>query len=130
MKVVIGYDGSDSAVMAIRGLHRAGLPSDPEALVVTVADVFPQVPQLSDAETAGWRSGWHDAPIVRKARALADAARAEAQTLAAGGANLVKAEFPGWKVSHAAFAGTPYAALLEPSDGAAAPRGIVASRDS
>ena len=116
MKVVIGYDGSDSAVAAVRGLHRAGLPGDAEALVISVADVSPPVPQYSEAPPTVRKRGWHDAPIVQKAQALADEARAQAQTLAAEGANFVKSEFPGWKVTHAAFAGSPYAALLEPSE--------------
>ena len=115
MKVLIGYDGSDSAVAAIRGLHRAGLPSDAEVQVISVADVSPPVPRHSDARAVSGVSRWHDAPIVKRAEALADEARAKARTSAAEGADLVRSEFPGWKVSHAAFAGSPYLALIEPT---------------
>jgi nucleotide-binding universal stress UspA family protein len=116
MRVLLGYDGSDSAVAAIRALHRAGLPSDAEVLVVSVADVSPPVPRNSDAEAVGGLPRWHDAPIVKRAEALADESRAQAQTFAAEGADLVKSEFPGWKVSHTAFAGSPYLALIEPTE--------------
>ena len=116
MKVLIGYDGSDSAVAAIRGLHRAGLPPDTQVRVISVADVSPPVPRDSAAGMAGATSRWHEAPIVKRAQALADESRAQAQTLAAEGADLVRSEFPGWKVSHAAFAGSPALALLEPTE--------------
>ena len=115
MKVVIGYDGSDSAQEAIRGLHRAGLPADAEVLVVSVADMSPPLPRESEA-AASAISRWHESPIVRTAQALADETRVQAQTFAAEGANLVKSEFPGWKVSHAAFAGSPSLALVQASE--------------
>jgi nucleotide-binding universal stress UspA family protein len=115
MKVVIGYDGSDSAQAAIRELHRAGLPADTEVLIVSVADVAPPLPAQSDA-AASAISCWHESPIVKTAQALADETRAQAGAFAAEGANLVKSEFPGWKVSHAAFAGSPYLALVQASE--------------
>jgi hypothetical protein len=41
MKVLIAYDGSDSADTAIDGLQRAGLPAaEVEALVVSVGEVW------------------------------------------------------------------------------------------
>jgi hypothetical protein len=43
---------------------------------------------------------WQLSPIARKARALAEQAIAEVQALAAEGGALVRAEFPGWSVSH------------------------------
>ncbi len=40
MKILIGYDGSESADVGLEGLRRAGLPArDVEALVVTVVAV-------------------------------------------------------------------------------------------
>lgn len=107
MKVMIGYDGSDSARDAIQELHRAGLPEDTQATVVTLADVSPSVAaELSDP--AATVAGWQNAPIVRQARALAERAIAEARDLVAAGGALVKSEFPGWTVSLATYAGSPY----------------------
>ena len=40
MKILIGYDGSESADAALYDLQRAGLPDDAEALIVSVADVM------------------------------------------------------------------------------------------
>jgi len=118
MKVVIAYDGSESAKDAIRGLGRAGLPHDAEVLVVSVADVWPPLPRPS-SEPDSERSGWNKSPIVMKAATLAAASRAEAQTLAAEGAALVTTAFPGWKVSQAAYAGSPYLALIQAAEGKA-----------
>ena len=116
MKVLIGYDGSDSAREAIQALHRAGLPRGAEVLVVSATDVWPHLPTSVD-EPDNAASAWQDAPIVRKARALAAQARAEAQALAAEGAAVVKKEFPDWTVSHAAYAGSPYVALTQAPEG-------------
>lgn len=118
MKLVIGYDGSDSAQAAIRGLRLAGLPTDVEVLVVCVADVSPPQPRDSDTEAASAMSGWHDAPIVKAAQVLVDESRAQAKMFATEGANFVQREFPRWKVSHDAYAGSPYLALVEASEAA------------
>jgi len=42
MKILIGYDGSHSALQALRDLTRAGMPGSAEALVVTVAELWPE----------------------------------------------------------------------------------------
>ena len=44
MKVLIAYDGSESAHTAIDGLRRAGLPTEADALVVSVAEVWLPAP--------------------------------------------------------------------------------------
>ena len=51
MKVLIGYDGSQSADAALADLQRAGLPKETEALIVSVADVM-MVPETSAYELA------------------------------------------------------------------------------
>jgi hypothetical protein len=40
MKLLIAYDGSESADKGIDDLSRAGLPSEADALVVSVAEVW------------------------------------------------------------------------------------------
>jgi nucleotide-binding universal stress UspA family protein len=121
MKVLIGYDGSDSARQAIVALRRAGLPRDTEARVISVADVPPQRAARgggADEGTGAAPTGWQQAPIVQKAQAMVDEAAAQALALAAEGAELCRAEFPSWTVSHEAAAGSPYLALVEPSPAA------------
>ena len=44
MKILIGYDGSESADAALDDLRRAGLPRETEALIVSVAEVLMQPP--------------------------------------------------------------------------------------
>ena len=116
MKVLIGYDGSDSAQAAIHGLRRAGLPRDVECRIVSAADVWPGLPKSVD-EPADATADSLKPPIVRKAEALAADSRADAQTLATEGSALVKTAFPGWKVTSEASLGSPSQALIEPSQG-------------
>ena len=40
IKLLIGYDGSESADAAVEDIQRAGLPRDTEAIVFAVADVW------------------------------------------------------------------------------------------
>jgi nucleotide-binding universal stress UspA family protein len=116
MRVLIGYDGSDPARDAIRELHCAGLPSDTSATVVSVADVSPSRLKESSGP-ADSASGWQLAPIVRRARAAAETAVADAHAAAAEGGSLLKAEFPEWTVTHATYAGSPAEALIQPPGG-------------
>jgi nucleotide-binding universal stress UspA family protein len=116
MKVLIGYDGSESAQAAIRDLLYAGLPQDIHALVLSVTDVYPPLP-LSSFELAGDRESLHEEPpIIQKAHVLADAAMAEALELAAEGTRRVQEVFPSWKVSNKACPGSPHSALVSESD--------------
>ena len=45
MKVLIAYDGSESADTAIDGLRRAGVPREADALVASVAEVWLPAPE-------------------------------------------------------------------------------------
>jgi nucleotide-binding universal stress UspA family protein len=114
MRIIIGYDGSDSARDAILDLHRAGLPANTSATVVSVADVWPLEAATPMAPADPAVVTWQQAPIVRKARALVDAAFADARTEAAEGAALLKAEFLGWTINQATYGGSPSEALMRP----------------
>src|SRR5688500_2545453 len=114
MNVLIGYDGSDSARDAIHELHRAGLPRDTRATVMSVADVWPRDPAKL-VEPSEQASAWGQAPIVRKARAVAEAAVAEAHATAVEGEALLRAEFPQWTIGRATYAGSPSEALIQPA---------------
>src|ERR1041385_1649640 len=116
MKIVIGYDGSDPARAAISELPRAGLPANAEAVVVSAADVWPQLPSSAFELAPG--SGSNLLPMQKKSHALAVESLTEARIAAAEAEKLVKAAFPSWKVSHEAFAGSPYIALTRPELGA------------
>jgi nucleotide-binding universal stress UspA family protein len=116
MRILIGYDGSDVAKDAILALGRAGLPADTEAHVISVADVWPALPHSSSKPT-GAAHGSTESPTRRKIRALTEQALVDARRFAEEGERLCHAEFPGWKVTHAALTGTPYLALVEPTEG-------------
>lgn len=91
MKLLIGYDGSECAAAAVADLARAGLPERGEAVVLSVADVWPH---LESTER-----GAEILPAVRAAQQLADRELARARELADRGAERVRAELPDWKVT-------------------------------
>ena len=48
MKILIAYDGSDCAEAALDDLQRAGLPREAEAVILSVADVYPLPPSSQE----------------------------------------------------------------------------------
>ena len=111
MKVLIGYDGSDCAGAAIADLRHAGLPPRTDALVVTVANVWPQASpgayELPTPEEAARLE-----PAARAARQMAADAMAEARATCAAGAAKVRAQFPQWNVTAEAVGDWPHHGLL------------------
>jgi nucleotide-binding universal stress UspA family protein len=108
MKVLIGYDGSDCADAAIEDLHRGGFPADTEALVMSVADVWPHLPAASFQPLSQGGSG-----LTRRAHALAALAIEEAQRLSNTGAVRIRQSFLGWKVDTVTVADSPPLALIK-----------------
>ena len=93
MKILIGYDGSESADVGIEGLRRAGLPPrDVEALVVTVAEVWLPPPPgdevLDDTFPLQIPEG------VKRMRERAARLVGQAEALAERGAECVRRVFP------------------------------------
>lgn len=115
MKILIGYDGSESADLGIDGLRRAGLPpQDVEAHVVTVAEVWLPPPAGDEAL---------DEPFplqmpagVKRMRERAEQIVEQARALAARGGERVRRLFPQWAVSHEALSGSPAFELLKKAD--------------
>jgi nucleotide-binding universal stress UspA family protein len=97
-KVLIGYDGSEHADVAVEDLQRAGLPHDTEAIVLTVADAFcPPAVEVKD-----WGQSPFDERIRQRAeelRARAMKARDEADLVARRGAARLQELFPSWAIS-------------------------------
>ena len=109
MKILIAYDGSESADRAIDNLSRAGLPVEADALVVTVAEVWLPPPRREFDDTfplqipAGLkRAREHAAQIVE-----------EAQELASNGSKRVRQIFPRWTVGHKVAVGSPAHEVLK-----------------
>jgi nucleotide-binding universal stress UspA family protein len=106
MKVLIGYDGSQSADAALADLQRAGLPKETEALIVSVADVM-MVPETSAYELA--------AEALTSRRAAAGLVYAQQQTervwleakdFANRASDQVRTYFPHWNVGTETLAGS------------------------
>jgi nucleotide-binding universal stress UspA family protein len=112
--LVIGYDGSEAAAVAINDLARAGLPEAGVAVVLSVADataIPPAAYQPVIAGSPGFADyGWIG-PI--EWQRLLDDAKDHAVKEAAKGATLVKAALPGWDVTADHGIDTAYRAITE-----------------
>ena len=104
MKIVIAYDGSESADVAIDALRRAGLPSaDVEALVVSIGEVW--LPPPDEVREDDFPP--HAPPGVKEALERAASVMREAEALAERGSKRVQQNFPDWRVSHEVRNGSP-----------------------
>jgi len=111
MKILIAYDGSDSADTAIDGLGRAGLPAEKvEALVVSVGEVW--LPSPAQDEVLDDTFPLQIPPGVKEARERAARIMDEAEHLAQRGAKRVQQLCSGWQVHHEPQSGSPGFALL------------------
>jgi nucleotide-binding universal stress UspA family protein len=110
MKLLIAYDGSDSADTAIDGLQRAGLPAENvEALVVSIGEVWlPPADEVGDDTFTS-----QTVPSLKEVRERAAQVMEEAEQLAQRGSKRVQQNFPGWQVSHEVRNGSPGFELLQ-----------------
>src|ERR1044072_7896792 len=106
MKILIGYDGSQSADAALVDLQRAGLPEEAEALIVSVADVM-MVPETSAYELAG------EALMSRRvtsgllyAQRQTERILKEAKDFASEARDQVRSYFPHWSIRAETLAGS------------------------
>jgi nucleotide-binding universal stress UspA family protein len=110
MKLLIAYDGSDSADTAIDGLQRAGLPAENvEALVVSIGEVWlPPADEVGDDTFTS-----QTVPGLKEVRERAAQVMEEAEQLAQRGSKRVQQNFTGWQVSHEVRNGSPGFELLQ-----------------
>jgi nucleotide-binding universal stress UspA family protein len=113
MKIIIAYDGSESADIALEDLKRAGLSDDVEALAMSVADVFLPPPIDGEIDNA---TPAYVPDAVKHARELAQHKLEAAQALAKQAAGQIKSLFPGWQVRSEALAESPAWALIKTAD--------------
>jgi nucleotide-binding universal stress UspA family protein len=110
MKILIAYDGSECSDIAVEDLKRAGLPSEAEVLVMSLADVF--LPAVEDDDTEAMPVP----DVVKRARERAQQELAEARELAKRASEQIESLFPGWQVRYEAQADSPAWALLRTAD--------------
>src|SRR6266542_369318 len=98
MKILIGYDGTKGADLALNDLRRAGLPHEAEALVISVAarSVLQSSPGSLEMIIAR-----DSITGIEKARTLAEKA-----------VGRIRSDFPGWSVEEAVVSGSPSGALI------------------
>ena len=113
MKILIGYDGSECADAALEDLQRAGLGTDAEAFVMTVADVF--VPPPIDEEIDNTFPMYVPAG-VKRAHERAQHKLAEATDLAKQVSEQIGSIFPTWRIDSGAEADSPAWALIRRAD--------------
>lgn len=110
MKIMIAYDGSECADAAIDDLRRAGLPSEADALVVSVAEVW--LPPPAKDEVLDDTFPFQIPAGVKRARKHAAEIIEHAQELAERAGKRVGHIFPQWTVQHEAVSGSPAWELL------------------
>lgn len=112
MKILIAYDGSASANAVFEDLKNAGLPSNVEALVMSMADVFIPPPVNKEEELLPA----HVPEGIKRAHKNAKLKLKEAEERAVRAGNEIKKTFPEWKVNHLALADSPAWAILREAE--------------
>ena len=107
MKILIAYDGSDYADVALDDLRRAGLPREVEALVLSVAEVWLPPPPPSSYEIVEEASEANVDADPQKVDARGSPAVEEAQALAQRAVARLQSSFPEWTVRAEAAYGSP-----------------------
>jgi nucleotide-binding universal stress UspA family protein len=116
MKILIGYDGSGCAEAALDDLQRGGLPSEAEALVLSVTEVFLPPPPPSSYEILEQARAVHVPADITRVYSKDSPAVQEAQSLAEHAATRLRANFPGWEITAQASAGSPKRELVRQAD--------------
>lgn len=97
MKLLIAYDGTAGAVAAIKDLQFAGLPTDCQVSVMSVADVWTVLLDEVPPDDV-------NPELVKRAQEHAREALERAHETSRKGSQLVAELFPTWRVSAAAHA--------------------------
>jgi nucleotide-binding universal stress UspA family protein len=116
MRILIGYDGSESADAVLNDLRRAGLPREAEALIVSVGEAS-MMPPPSSYELVGTAlTSRRVTSAIAHSRRLTAQALGEATGLAAEARERVRSFFPGWEVRAEGLVGKPSWELISKAD--------------
>lgn len=99
MKILIGYDGTAGASLVLDDLQRAGLPTEADVKVVTVAEPSFLLATISD-------------PLIIPNARESVIGIGPARTLAEKAAACLRLEFPNWSVGETVVSGSPSSGLL------------------
>jgi nucleotide-binding universal stress UspA family protein len=112
MKVLIGYDGSESADQIFEDLKRAGLPRETEAIVASVGDLLMSNPSVQEAVVEAIASR-RVAASLKRAETHAARVLAEATEFAERGRQRLQSLFPDWQIRAEVFTGSPAWVLMD-----------------
>src|SRR5678816_4596198 len=112
-RILIAYDGSECAEIALADLKGAGLSPETEALVMCVAEVFVPLPVDNEVEET---VPMYVPDVVRRAHERAQQKLEEAKALAKRASEQVKVLFPRWQVRFEALADSPAWALIRTAE--------------
>jgi nucleotide-binding universal stress UspA family protein len=116
MRILIGYDGSESADAALDDLGRAGLPHEVEALIISVSDGLVN-PSSSIADIAGSAvTSRRVTSTIALVREQAARALEEAKEFAAKASARVRSSLPAWEVQAVGLPGSPSTELINKAD--------------
>ncbi len=115
MKILIGYDGSKSAEASLDDLQGAGLPTDCDALVFSIAEVW-LPPQSFNGNGSGIKFDAETEKHLQKHFEKNKRAVREAEILASHAGERLRANFPGWKIKTEATYGSPGWEILDKAD--------------
>lgn len=110
MKILIAYDGSSCADAALEDLKRAGLPTDAEVLLMSVAEQWFPPPPPSSYEIVESAFVWSAAPGAEKQMSQAVE---QAQTTAFQASRIVQSNFPNWKIRAEGYCGSPASEIID-----------------
>jgi nucleotide-binding universal stress UspA family protein len=116
MKILIGYDGSECAEAVLDDLQRAGLPSNVEAQILSVAEMWLPPPPPSSFEILAEAKAVRVPTDLKRVYSKDSAAVKESQALAERARDRVKTNFPHWEVSTDATCGSPAWELVFKAD--------------
>lgn len=110
MKILIGYDGSQSADAALDDLRRAGLPGKVEVSILTVAEIWMPPTNGNDSEEFLFEGS---ADWVKKHERVKQTALKEAESLNRHAREKLTTRFPDWRIHSSTAVGSPARKILE-----------------
>lgn len=116
MKILIAYDGSECADAALDDLGQAGLPSQAEAHILSVAEVWLPPPPPSSFEVLEQARTAKSPSDLQRNFAKGSRAAKEALALAERARDRVVTKFPEWKVTADSSCGSPAWELVAKAD--------------
>ncbi|HKR61653.1 MAG TPA: universal stress protein [Pyrinomonadaceae bacterium] len=116
MRILIGYDGSESADAALDDLLRAGLPREVEALIVSVSEIVMPPSSVGHEVVGPPLTSRRLTAVLAHAEAQAAQKLKEAEELAAKAGASLRSSFPDWNVETVGLAGDPSTELINKAD--------------